>query len=348
MNANRLLHAALIAVSALCSSGAFSRPFTDDAGRKLEIPDKVERVYAAGPPASVVVFGIAPDKLIGWTRAFRPNEAAFVPKKHAELPELGRLTGRGGTANLEVLLKTKPDLIVDIGSTRDTFVSLADRVQEQTKIPYVLLDGRFDATPSTFRKLGVLLGDEKRGNQLADYLDATFKDVQQRVAKVPADKRPEVYYGRGPQGLQTGLKGSINAEALDFMGAKNLAAEQVGGLANVGLEQVILWNPPTIITNDPNFHRDVWKQPVWQSVKAVRDKRVFLSPHLPFGWFDFPPGANRAIGLWWLGKILYPEQFKDVDLAAKVREFHKLFYHQEPTAAQLKALLEEAGVMAGK
>lgn len=321
-----------------------SRPFTDDAARKVDIPDKVERIYAAGPPASVVVFAVAPDKLIGWTRAFRSDEAAFVAKKYAELPELGRLTGRGNTANPEVVLKAKAELIVDIGSTRDTFVSLADRVQEQTKTPYILLDGRFDAIPSTFRKMGVVLNDEKRGNQLADYLDATFADIKKRTASVPVEKRPEVYYGRGPQGLQTGLKGSINVEALEFMGVKNVAAQETGGLANVGLEQVVLWNPQVIVTNDPNFYRDVWKLPVWNSVRAVRDKRVYLSPHLPFGWFDFPPGANRAIGLWWLGKVLYPEQFKDVDLAAQVREFYKLFYHQEPTAEQVKQLLEEPGV----
>ena len=45
-----------------------AREFTDDAGRKITLPDKVERVYAAGPPASVIVFALAPDKLIGWTR----------------------------------------------------------------------------------------------------------------------------------------------------------------------------------------------------------------------------------------------------------------------------------------
>jgi len=38
--------------------------FVDDAGRKVEIPDRVQRVYAAGPPASVLVFALAPDKLV--------------------------------------------------------------------------------------------------------------------------------------------------------------------------------------------------------------------------------------------------------------------------------------------
>src|SRR5262245_43450657 len=105
---------------------------SDGANRQVAVPAKVERVYAAGPPASMLVFAIAPDKLIGWTRAFRPNEAAFVAPKYAALPELGRLTGRGNTANVEVLLQAKTDLVVDAGSVAETYVSLADRVQQQT------------------------------------------------------------------------------------------------------------------------------------------------------------------------------------------------------------------------
>ncbi|MGH8733547.1 MAG: iron ABC transporter substrate-binding protein, partial [Burkholderiales bacterium] len=81
------------------------------------------------------MFAIAPDKLTGWTRAMRPNEAVFFAEKYANLPELGRLTGRGNTANVEVVLKAKTDLIVDVGSTGETYRSLAEQVQQQTRIP---------------------------------------------------------------------------------------------------------------------------------------------------------------------------------------------------------------------
>ena len=73
-------------------------------------------------------------------------------------PEVGRITGRGNTANLETVLALKPDLILDVGSTSATFVSLADRVQEQTGIPYALLDGRFAGIAGTYRSLGELIG----------------------------------------------------------------------------------------------------------------------------------------------------------------------------------------------
>jgi iron complex transport system substrate-binding protein len=139
------------------------------------------------------------------------------------------------------------------------------------------------------------------------------------------------------------LGGSINVEMIEFLGAKNVAGGERGGLVNVGLEQVVLWDPEIVVTNDPNFYREVWKLPVWNSVTAVRRKRVYLSPHLPFGWFDYPPGANRLVGLMWLAEILYPETFR-FDLARETADFYRLFYHQAPSAEQLEKLLTEPGV----
>jgi len=339
-----ILRRALAALAALLPLAAFpARDFIDDAGRKISLPDRVTRVYAAGPPASVLVFALAPDTLIGWTRAFRENEKIWVPENYANLPELGRLTGRGNSANVEVVLKEKPDLIVDIGSTAATFSSLADRVQEQTGIPYVLLDGRLDSTAQQIEKLAKVLGVEPRGKELADYSRQLIAGLKAKIATVPESKRPEVYYARGPQGLVTGLAGSINVEMIEFLGAKNVAGDQKGGLAQVGFEQVVLWDPPVIVTNDPNFYRDASRMPVWQSVTAVRNKRVHLSPNLPFGWFDYPPGANRLIGLLWLSEILYPEQFRH-DYPKEIARFYRMFYHREPTAAQIAALLAEPGV----
>jgi iron complex transport system substrate-binding protein len=319
------------------------RDFVDDAGRKVQLPDRVERVYAAGPPASVLVFALSPDALIGWTRHFREDESPWVAPKYAQLPELGRLTGRGNTANVEVVLQAKPDLVVDVGSTAPTFASLADRVQSQTGIPFVLLDGHLDTTARQIEKMGVVLGVPERGRELAAYAKDLIGNLQGRIAAVPKDKRPTVYYARGPDGLTTGLAGSINVEMIEFLGAVNVAGRERGGLTNVGLEQVVLWDPEVIVTNDPNFYREVWKLPVWSSVTAVRRKRVYLAPHLPFGWFDFPPGANRVIGLEWLAEILYPDLFR-FDLRREVAEFYRRFYHQAPSAAQLDQLLGEPGV----
>ena len=76
----------------------------DEAGRKIDVPACAARVYAAGPPASALVFAVAPDGLLGWTKPWRDAEKPYIAAKYAELPMLGRLTGRGNTASVEVLL----------------------------------------------------------------------------------------------------------------------------------------------------------------------------------------------------------------------------------------------------
>jgi iron complex transport system substrate-binding protein len=338
-------HVAAALVGALAAAPALAeRAMLDSAGRYVVVPAKVERVYAAGPPASILVHAINPAKLLGWTRALRPEEAAFFPDEATRLPELGRLTGRGNTANVEVLLKARPDLVVDVGATAPVFVSLADRVQQQTGLPYLLLDGRFESIPETLRALGHAMGDKDAAERLAAYCERALGEVAARVARVPEGERPRAYYGRGPHGLQTALGGSINAQVMEYLGARNVAGATRGGLSVVSMEQVLAWDPEVVFTSDPNFYREVWGEPRWASVAAVRAKRVHLSPHLPFGWFDFPPGANRIIGLYWAGKLLYPERFPE-DLRAKTAEFYRLIYHREPSAAQLEQLLGEPGVM---
>jgi len=310
----------------------------DAAGRAVAVPAKVERVFPAGPPAAILLYTLAPDLLLGWPRANRPEECAYMLPDICTRPEVGRITGRGNTANLEVVLALKPDLILDVGSTSATFVSLAARVQEQTGIPYALLDGRFEAVVSSYRKLGELIHREAAAEALANYAAETIATIKRRIDKVPEVRRPRVYYARGPRGLETGLGGSINVETIEFLGARNVAAERKGGLAIVAVEQVLLWNPDVIVTIDRDFAAGVSNDPVWSQVAAVRNGRVHLSPKMPFGWVDFPPSVNRLIGLWWLAKILYPQQFPE-DLTALTRDFYSRFYHVTPTDAQIAHVL---------
>jgi iron complex transport system substrate-binding protein len=315
------------------------RTIADSAGRKVELPAKVERIYAAGPPAGILVFAIAPDKLIGWTSAWREAERPFIPGKYADLPALGRLTGRGNTANVEVVLQAKPDIIIDYGTVNATYASLADRTQQQTGIPYLLLDGDFDRMPAVMRQVGLIAGEEKSGEAFARYAEETVADIGGRVSKVPAGRRPKVYYGRGPQGLSTGLAGSINVEFIEQLGAVNVAAELGrGGLVQVSLEQVLRWNPDVIVTTDANFYALARSESPWREMAAVKAGRIHLAPTLPYGWIDFPPSVNRLIGLRWLARILYPRAFPE-DLRPAVRDFYTRCYHQTPSEAQLDQLL---------
>jgi iron complex transport system substrate-binding protein len=308
----------------------------DAAGRSVAIPDRVVRVFPAGPPAAILLYTLAPDLLLGWTRANRAEECAFLLPDICARPEVGRLTGRGNSANLESVLALKPDLILDVGSTSPTYVSLAARVQEQTGIPYALLDGRFDAMAVTYRMLGALT--RRDAEPYAVYAEETLLKIQTRINRIPEDERPRVYYARGPRGLETGLGGSINVETIEFLGARNVAGETKGGLATVSVEQVLKWNPEIIITIDRDFAANVRGDPLWADVDAVRSGHVHLSPKMPFGWVDFPPSVNRLIGLWWLAQIFYPDHFKE-DIRELTRDFYTRFYHVTPSDADLDRVL---------
>jgi iron complex transport system substrate-binding protein len=137
--------AAACAVSLLAlfteATAADKRVVVDSAGRKVEVPAKINRVFAAGGPASVFIYAIAPEKLLGWNRPLTSGERAYIPSRYANLPTLGRLTGCGNTSNVEAMLASRPDVILDYGAVNPTYISLAERVQQQTGVPYLLLDG---------------------------------------------------------------------------------------------------------------------------------------------------------------------------------------------------------------
>jgi len=342
LRASAVLALALFASAGLGPSSSLARPVTDSAGRQVTVPDKVTRVFAAGPPAAVLQYVLAPQTLTGWARPPRPQDKPFLTPATRDLPALGRLTGAGDVVNLEVLVAGKPDLILDFGTIGNTYKSLADRIQGQAGLPYVLIDGTFANTPAALRLVGDIFGDKPRGEALATYAEAVFAEVDRIVAGVPAANRPKVYLARGPQGLETGTRGSINTEIIERVGGVNVVQGfgDRAGLVTASLEQVIAWAPDTIITVDPAFKANAAKDPAWAKVPAVANNRIFLAPDAPFGFIDSPPGLNRLVGLEWLMQILYPDRVTG-DLRTKVREFYRLFYQVDVADADLDRLLAQ-------
>ncbi|MFC5386953.1 iron ABC transporter substrate-binding protein [Aquamicrobium segne] len=336
----RRFFAFLIAFIIALATPALARTVTDSAGRSVEIPDHVTRVFAAGPPASVLLYMLAPEKMTGWVRAPRETDKPFLLPSVHDLPEHGRLTGRGDTLNLERLMADKPDVIIDFGTVSETYRSLADRVQAQTGIPYLLIDGRFNNTPAAIRLLADMIDVGERGEQLASAAETIFASVDRVLSSIPEENRPRVYLARGTDGLESGSRGSINTEIIERVGAINVVdgLREKGGIVNVSPEQIIAWAPETIIALEPAFAGSVGANPIWQPVPAVSSGRIFPAPGNPFGFVDFPPSVNRLIGLTWLLHQLYPQEVSG-DLRDEVRDFYRLFYQADLSDADLDNLL---------
>ncbi len=304
---------------------------------KLPEPQNIHRVLSAGPVADILLLSLAPEKLLGIsTRPLSDLQKPFFNTTIQDLPLTGRFAGRGSTASLEQIVALKPDLIIDVGNITPTYVSTAERVQQQTKIPYVLMNGSLAQTPEQLSQLGALLGVAERGNSLAAYANKVLERTHNIAKQQTESSQLKIYSARGADGLETGLGGSIHTEVLDWIGAKNVASSAGDDIiSRVSMEQLMVWQPDVIIAMDQHFYQDIYNNPLWQRLPAVKNKRVYLAPKLPFGWLDQPPSINRLLGVTWLAHVLYPDLLPKDEYTQAIYEYYSRFYQYDLSAETL-------------
>ncbi|WP_017525923.1 ABC transporter substrate-binding protein [Pusillimonas noertemannii] len=301
MNRRRLLQSLALAplawsARALASGGQLWRAFGPGPAHGA-----IQRVYAAGPPASVLVYCLAPDKMLGWPYELSSAALAMLPPAQGGLPMVGRLSGRGSTLSQERLLALRPDLILDVGTVNDNYTSAAVQVAAQTGIRYILMAGDLNDSPEQLRAAGEMLDAQPRAELLASYARSILDEAAQARSRFARASSPSVYLARSSDGLETGLAGSIHGQAFSMAGARNVAHTPASsGVGRVSMEQLLAWDPDYVFTQNPAFVQHTRQSPLWMQLRAVKEKRLVLTPMLPFGWVDAPPGINRLLGLHWL------------------------------------------------
>ena len=70
------------------------RSITDAGGQSVEVPHRILRVMAAGPPASILLYTLAPEKMIGWVRIPTPAEKAFLKESVRDCRSVAGLRAR--------------------------------------------------------------------------------------------------------------------------------------------------------------------------------------------------------------------------------------------------------------
>ncbi|MBV8120719.1 MAG: ABC transporter substrate-binding protein [Alphaproteobacteria bacterium] len=322
--------------------------FVDSAERYVVLPDRIGRVMAADQSAAVLVFVLAPEKLVGWSRPLTREQRAYLPAKFARLPAVGQLSGPTPTIAADAVARLHPDLIIDTGIVSPEAAARADAIQQQTRIPYILLDGGIQQIPDTLTTVGAMLGVAERGEDLASYARNAIDGLRGRLLITESTERPLVYYGRSADGLETGLAHSQAMSGIDQAGVINVAASLGSGeLARVTREQIFQWNPAIIIAQQRSFYNALQRGRTWRGLTAVTQKHAYLAPAEPFGWIDDPAGVNRIIGLPWLSSLCYPAVYQE-DLRTNVREFYDKFYRIKLSDRQLEALVRPAGVSAAE
>ncbi len=320
---------------------AQTRLITDMAGRELEIPMHIEKVFSTGHVAAIYLYTLTPERLLGWNYELNDLEKSIILEEYHDLPNFGQ----NDAVNFEAVIAASPDIALNVGTMGDALIDECEDLTAKLGIPVVAVDGDLLQCDAAYTFLGELLGVQEDAAKLADYAKRTFEDLEHMTIDQPV----RVYYGNGEDSLETAPKGSSHGQLLDLVKAENVADLELsdGARVQISAEQLLAWDPDVIVVNgEPKSDvpgdsaaKALMENPIFETLTAVQEGKVYGIPNAPFSWVDRPPASNRLIGIRWLSSILYPDAL-GVDVDEEVKEFFRLFYHVELTDEALQNIYE--------
>ena len=321
------------------------RTFTDQIGRQVTVPDKVDRVVVLQHQTlNLLVQMNATDKIVG----VMANWKQQLGEGYARLaPELTQKTTLGDLTHVdpEQLVALHPqvvfvtnyapqEMIDKISSLGIPVVAISlrhDASGEQAKMNPIMADEE-QAYDRGLREGIALIGDiVNKPNEAKALIDATDKGrkrVSDRLQAIPEDQRVRAYMANPD--LTTYGSGKYTGLMMAHAGALNVAASTVKGFKPVAMEQVIAWNPQVIFVQDryPKVVDEILQSPQWQVIDAVKNHRVYLMPDYAKAW-GYPMPEAMGIGELWMAKKLYPQKFTDIDMRSVANEWYQRFYRTD-------------------
>lgn len=346
-----------------------TRQVVDSRGQTVKIPADPRRVVTISDALVeelMLVFGVQ-DRLVGigstclirefsydytaadgstFTLAGGMNPARFLYPEVAELP----LFVRPGTeVNYETLASLEPDLlIIDAGcctlpwrTDREAMAQGLHRL-ETLGIPTVVLigpnaggDPSVEALSRVIRIVGELFEQQARAERLADYLEASVRDIAERAAAVPEQDRvsllllglnPDlrragaVGYGYGTRDIQSYFVEELVHARNAFRGDHQ---------AILNLEQILALDPDVIILPTANgYHppRELYEVPYFRKLQLLRAVREHRVAALPWSPCNCDKRLEYPIDGMIMAKAAYPDRFEDVRLSDWLLSFYQSVY----------------------
>lgn len=342
-----VLTAALAAATLFVSAPADAKSVTDVLGRTVDVPDDPQSVLLGfyfedfysivGPGAFDRVTAISRETWQGW-RALQWNAYTKTTPGIEDLADVGEVDA--GTFSVEAALASGADVAI---LAAWQFNALGDTVKtlEDAGIPVVVADYNAQTVElhvASTLLIGEVMGVEERAQQLADEYEAAVADVKARVAAagVPA-KRVYVELGNRSADEMGNSYGKLMWGGMIIAaGGDNIAAEQVAKWAPLNPEFVLAENPeviflagsgwagrdqailmgPGVDPKDTHARMQPYlERPGWAELQAVKDGEIHGLYH----------GGARTLYdyafLQYIGKVLYPEAFADLDPQATLDRY---------------------------
>lgn len=258
----------------MCST-AQAHTVTDDSGRTIAFEKPFSRIISlyAAHTENLYSLGLE-DEIIGVTT----NED--FPMHALEKPAFNSRDG------VERFLAAKPDLIIIRPMLDHAYASLWSRLERQGITIVSLQPRNVDEMFDYWRKLGELAGREIE----AEAMIANFKDglltAKARLADVPDNKRPRVFFESIHSKLSTFAPGSIPLFVLENAGGRNVATDAKSrngtNIARYSLErllskgsQIDVYLAQRGAMNSVSV-KEIKNAPAASRIRAVLEGNVFL------------------------------------------------------------------------
>lgn len=320
------------------SADSEKRVVTDLLGREVEVDARVKRVVAIGPGALRLLSYFRDVDLIAGIEQMDKDSSMGKPyvmanPSYAKLPVIGQ-GGPNNAPDPEKILAVQPDVIF---STYASDKASADNLQSKTGIPVVALSygktSTFDpAVNTSITLIGKVIGKEERAREIVDFIEECKRDLDERTKNIPEEEKPSAYVGglgmRGSHGIESTQS---NYSLFNAVNAKNVADETgKTGSVMIDKEKLLEWDPDKIFMDGGGFQlirQDYQKNPeFYHSLSAVKNGELYLQ--LPYNFYTTNIDTAMA-NAYFIGKTLYPEQFKDIDPEKKADEIYKFLLGKE-------------------
>ncbi|MDR0610422.1 MAG: ABC transporter substrate-binding protein [Planctomycetaceae bacterium] len=297
------------------------------------VPKKIERIFCSGGTLRLAVYLESADKVVAVDTNERREKGRNGMKAYlvahpefCNMPIGGETSGRDNPETL-LSLKNQPQLIIKADTNAGYDPAELTR---RTGIPVLLVPMRgitvgrkdFDAG---LRLMGAALGKSERAEAVLEFFDREMTDIKLRTQKDEASGRskPLAYVGgvsyngsHAFHSTEAGYPPFVIAEVNTPV--KENENEPTLGKRHTMLakEKILEWNPDilfldlgTLYLGEASGLIELQNDPAYRSLKAVKAGNVYsLLPNT----FYFVNHDAVLINAWFVGKILYPEQFKDI------------------------------------
>lgn len=325
--------------------GVETYTYTDDYGREVLLRKDITRIVASGPNAQMILVTLAPEMMVGLAEAPSTAQRKYFPDYYVDMPTLGQFYGKKMSLNLENLMQTDTEIIIDVGEIKEDGNEDMDNIQKQTGIATIYVEASPETYPEAYRKLGKILGKEEEAEKLAAYCEETLTRAEEVKGKLSDEDVKSVLFGVSSTGLNCNVAGSVQARVIELIGAENaiqLPDEEVNGRDGgnpVDLETVYRVDPDIVILGPGGpYDKLTADDSQWKELRAVREGNFYEIPGLPFSWMSGPPSVNQVIGARWLMSIVYPDLY-DHDIYEDAKEFYKLFWNYDLSDEEVNEML---------